>query len=62
MKPDSDKSKDDLIQELQELRRQAAAASTLRRRLETQEKQRNGFKLKRHDQSRPESGELSQRD
>ena len=62
MKPDSDKSKDELIQELQEFRRRAAEADTLRRRLETEEKQRNEFKLKRHDQSRPESGELSQRD
>ena len=62
MKPDSDKSKDELIQELQEFRRRAAEADTLRRRLETEEKQRNEFKLKRHDQSRPEPGELSQRD
>jgi phosphoserine phosphatase RsbU/P len=52
MKPDSEKSKDELIQELQELRRRAAAV----------EKQRLEFKLKRYDQSRPESGELSQRD
>jgi sigma-B regulation protein RsbU (phosphoserine phosphatase) len=52
MKPDSEKSKDELIQELQELRRRAAAV----------EKQRLEFKLKRYDQSRPESGEFSQRD
>ena len=62
MKPDSDKSKDELIQELREFRRRAAEADTLRRRLETEEQLRNEFKLKRHDQSRPESGELSQRD
>ncbi len=52
MKPDSEKSKDELIQELQEFRRRAAAVEN--KRLE--------FKLKRHDQSRPESGDFSQRD
>jgi sigma-B regulation protein RsbU (phosphoserine phosphatase) len=61
MKPDSDKSKDELIQELQESRRRAAAADTLRQRLETVEKQFHEFKVNRHDQSRPDSGELSQR-
>jgi len=52
MKPDSEKSKDELIQELQEFRRRAAAV----------ENQRLEFKLKRHDQSRPGSGDFSQRD
>ena len=45
MKPDSEKSKDELIKELQEFRRQAAEADTLRRRLETLEKQCNDLKL-----------------
>jgi sigma-B regulation protein RsbU (phosphoserine phosphatase) len=62
MKPDSEKSKGELIQELQEFRRRATEADTLLRRLETLENQRNEFKSKRHDQSRPESGEFSQRD
>ena len=62
MKPDSEKSKDELIQELQEFRRRAAVADTLRRRLETEEKPCNEVKYKRHDQSRREFGALSQRD
>ena len=62
MKPDSEKSKDDLIQELQELRPQAAAADTLRRRLETLEKQCNDLIFKCPDQSLSEFSEFSQRD
>lgn len=62
MKPDSDKSKDDLIQELQEFRRQAAEADTLRRRLETLEKQCNDLIIKCPDQSLSAFRELSQRD
>jgi len=53
MKPDSEKSKGELIQELQEFRRRATEADTLLRRLETLENQRNEFKSKRHDQNRP---------
>ncbi|MGA9478437.1 MAG: PAS domain S-box protein, partial [Desulfobacterales bacterium] len=62
MKPDSEKSKSELIQELQEFRRRATEVDTLLRRLETVENQRNEFKSKRHDQSRPELGKFSQRD
>ncbi|MEN8752223.1 MAG: PAS domain S-box protein, partial [Desulfobacterales bacterium] len=62
MKTDSEKSKDDLIQELQELRRQAAAASTLRRRLETLEKQCNDLIIKCPDQSLSAFREFSQQD
>ena len=62
MKTDSEKSKDDLIQELQELRRQAAAASTLRRRLETLEKQCNDLIIKCADQSLSGFREFSQQD
>jgi len=62
MKPDSEKSKDELIQELQEFRRRADETDTLRGQLKTLEKQRNEFKLKSHDRSRPESGEFTQRD
>ena len=62
MKPDSEKSKDELIQELQELRRQAADADTLRRQLETLDKQCNDLIFKCPDQSLSEFRDFSQRD